>query len=104
MLHPDIAVVEIGGPLGHGLVAKALIPKGTITWALGPDDIVLPPDSPRLEEPGLKAELPRHAYQNPRGFWVFCRDEARYMNHSCEPNTSSIGSLCDIAVRDIQPG
>ena len=57
MLHPDIAVVEIGGPLGHGLVARNLIPRGTITWALGPDDLVLPPDSPRLQEPELKAEL-----------------------------------------------
>lgn len=104
MLHPDIAVVDIGGPLGHGLVARNRIPKGTITWSLGPKDIVLAPGSPELDDPVLAAELPRHAYVDRKGRYVFCRDEARFMNHSCAPTTTSIGSLCDIALRDIEAG
>jgi hypothetical protein len=104
MMHPDIAIVEVGGPLGHGVVATALIPRGTIIWTLGPNDIVLPPGAPELADPELQAELPRHAYVDAKGRLVFCRDAGRYMNHSCEPTTTSIGTLCDIALRDIRPG
>ncbi len=104
MMHPDIAVVDLGGALGHGVVATSLIPRGTIIWSLGPKDIVLKPGAPELEQPELKAELPRHAYTDARGRLVFCRDAGRYMNHSCEPTTTSIGSVCDLALRDIAPG
>lgn len=104
MMHPDITVVEIGGPLGHGVIATSLIPRGTIIWSLGPKDVVLLPGAPELARPELQAEIPRHAYTDAWGRMIFCRDEGRYMNHSCDPTTTSVGSLCDVALRDIHAG
>ncbi len=33
MVHPDIELRFINETVGHGLVARRLIPRGTITWA-----------------------------------------------------------------------
>jgi len=32
MIHPDTEVRFINDEIGYGVVAKKLIPKGTITW------------------------------------------------------------------------
>lgn len=37
------------------------------------------------------------------GKWVLFKPPARFVNHSCDPNTNS-KSECDIAVRDIKEG
>lgn len=34
MIHPDTEIKFIDKEIGPGLVAKKLIPKGTITWAM----------------------------------------------------------------------
>ena len=34
MIHPDTELQYINNEIGYGVVAKKLIPKGTITWVL----------------------------------------------------------------------
>jgi hypothetical protein len=38
------------------------------------------------------------------GTYVLCSDNAKFMNHSDEPNVDSGGVTEDVALRDIQPG
>jgi len=99
---------------GLGLFADQFIPKGTRMWEF--DARV----DRRFDETHLAglAEAERdallvHCYVNPRsGLYVFCGDDARYWNHSDEPNSVDIGfdegivngEGITIAARDIQPG
>jgi SET domain-containing protein len=99
---------------GLGLFADQFIPQGTRIWEY--DERV---DS-RFDEQrliGLSDEeqeaLLAHTYVNPRtGLYVYCGDNARYLNHSDNPNTDDVGfdeglvngEGVTIAARDIQPG
>jgi SET domain-containing protein len=99
---------------GLGLFADQFIPKGTRMWEF--DERV----DRRFDEAHLTS-LPEaereavlmHCYVNPRsGLYVFCGDDARYWNHSDEPNSEDIGfdegivngEGITIAARDIQRG
>ena len=96
---------------GTGLFADEVIPAGTRTWEFMPGydvrftrrEIDALPETPRNE-------LLRYVYHNERsGQFVYCLDNARFMNHSLCPNTQSIyppdGSEgYDIAIRDIEMG
>ena len=99
---------------GLGLFADEFIPRGTRIWEF--DDRV---DS-RFDDTRLagmsEAEqeaLLAHSYVNPRtNLYVYCGDNARYLNHSDTPNVDDIGfdeglvngEGITVAARDIQPG
>jgi uncharacterized protein len=99
---------------GLGLFADQFIPKGTRIWEY--DEAV----DGRFDDSRLSVlsederdELLKQTYVNPRTkLYVFCGDDARYMNHSDKPNTEDIGydeglvngEGVTIAARDIQPG
>jgi SET domain-containing protein len=99
---------------GLGLFADQFIPKGTRIWQYDErvdsrfDDSRLAGLSEAEQEALLK-----HAYVNPRTLlYVFCGDDARYLNHSDSPNTEDIGydeglvngEGITVAARDIHPG
>jgi SET domain-containing protein len=99
---------------GLGLFADEFIPKGTVIWRFdgGVDR--------RYEESQLAAlpaeeqeRLFTFCYVNPgTRLYVYCGDNARYINHSEQPNTDDLGfeegefegEGVTIAARDIQPG
>lgn len=99
---------------GLGLFADQFIPKGTRMWEF--DERV----DRRFDETYLAglAEAEReallmHCYVNPRsGLYVFCGDDARYWNHSDQPNSEDVGfdegivngEGVSIAARDIHAG
>jgi SET domain-containing protein len=99
---------------GLGLFADQLIPRGTRIWQF--DEAV----DGRFDDSRLAGlsqdeqnDLLRHTYVNPRTLlYVVCGDDARYMNHSDDPNTVDIGydeglvngEGITVAARDIQPG
>lgn len=99
---------------GLGLFAAQFIPKGTRIWEFNEEV-----DS-RFDESALvglsEAEqeaLLTKTYVNPNTeLYVLCGDDARYINHSDNPNTEDIGydegivngEGVTIAARDIQPG
>lgn len=99
---------------GLGLFADQFIAKGTRMWEF--DERV----DRRFDEAHLtglseadREALLLHCYINPlSGLYVYCGDDARYWNHSDEPNSEDIGfdegivngEGVTIAARDIQPG
>jgi uncharacterized protein len=99
---------------GLGLFAEEFILKGTVVWRFdGRVD--------RRYNEGQLVALPEEeqdrlrtfCYLNPRTrLYVYCGDNARYINHSEQPNTKDLGfeegvfegEGITIAARDIQPG
>ncbi|OGC52058.1 hypothetical protein A2982_02455 [candidate division WWE3 bacterium RIFCSPLOWO2_01_FULL_39_13] len=96
---------------GIGLFADQFIPKETPVWKFMPGfDLVISKDQiQNLSEPARKQFL-KYAYFNPEtSKYILCFDDARFSNHSNNPNTISVDSFddeegVDVAARDIQEG
>ncbi len=96
---------------GLGLFAAQFIPIGTVIWtfAEGVDQSISADRVRALDNPARKS-LMKYAYLNlQRKCYILCADDARFLNHSDDPNIESTkpdngeeGS--DIACRDIQAG
>ena len=99
---------------GLGLFADEFILEGTVVWRF--DQRV----DRRYDESQLAA-LPKEdqerlrtfCYLNPRTrLYVYCGDNARYINHADQPNTKDLGfeegvfegEGITVAARDIEPG
>jgi hypothetical protein len=104
MLHPHTEIRFISADIGHGVVATALIPKGTIVWALdGLDQILAPAREQALPEV-LRGLVQKYAFVDGRGQRILCWDHARFVNHSCRANCFGPGLDFELAIRDIHPG
>ncbi|MES2503370.1 MAG: SET domain-containing protein [Myxococcota bacterium] len=96
---------------GVGLFADEFIPQGKVTWksTSGFDLKCTPKELEILSEPS-KENFFRYSYLSKRsGLYVLCFDNARFFNHSFEPNILDADSMesdegVDIAARDIYPG
>lgn len=104
MMHPHTRVQFIGDEVGHGVVATAFIPKGTITWVQDPLDRVFTRTEVLSLPEQAQALIEYFAFRNARGEMVLCWDHARYVNHSFRSNCLSTAYDFEIAIRDIQPG
>jgi hypothetical protein len=104
MMHPHTKVQFISDEVGHGVVATAFIPKGTITWVQDPLDRVFSPAEVRSLPEASQQQLEYFAFRNARGSMVLCWDHARYVNHSFRSNCLSTVYDFEVAVRDIEPG
>ena len=69
-------------------------------------DVVIEYDLEELtkEEFDNLPEAERHFTAKRDGGYVLFVPPARYVNHSCEPNTTSVDMKYDVAVRDIKKG
>ncbi|MEK7102921.1 MAG: SET domain-containing protein [Patescibacteria group bacterium] len=96
---------------GIGLFANQNIPKGTAIWKFqgGFDLSIYASELSTLSEPA-KEQFLNYAYLNPKtNKYILCFDDARFFNHSDDPNCIEIESLEDgeginIAARDILEG
>lgn len=104
MMHPDTKLEWISGEKGFGVVATALIPKGTITWVQDELDIVFPPDKPEDLKPLTRELFEKFSFRNNKGEYILCWDIAKYMNHSFRSNCLSTAYNFEVAIRDIQKG
>lgn len=104
MIHPSTELRFIDDHIGYGVFATAFIPRGTIIWALDAFDRVLSPGEVLALPDLLRAQVERYGYVNAAGDFILCWDFGRYMNHSCQPSSRSVGAAFEIAIRDIQPG
>lgn len=93
---------------GTGLFADQFIPKGTIVWRFDPG-IDLKFKQEEISE--LDGSMYDHLYlSTTTGLYLFCNDDAKYMNHSLKPTLDGVelgdteGEGGDIAIRDIEPG
>ena len=94
---------------GIGLFADQFIPKGTVTWRYEPgfDQDISDEVLQSLSEPA-RDQVIKYSYVDPRsGYRVLCSDDARFYNHSDDPNTGTNPDNPvseDLALRDIQIG
>jgi hypothetical protein len=97
---------------GIGVFADQFIAKGTPTWKFTPglDQLLSREVIDAVPEP-MKSALLRYSYLDKKtGLYIYCLDNARFVNHADDANTTgdyppSEGIFGrDIATRDIQPG
>ncbi len=97
---------------GIGVFADEFIPRGTPTWKFTPglDQLLSREVVEAIAEP-MKSALLRYSYLDRKtGLYIYCLDNARFVNHADDANTRGdypdsaniFGQ--DIATRDIQPG
>ena len=104
MIHPKTELRFISNDIGHGVVATAFIPAGTITWALDNLDREFSPDTFKGMDALYQNILETYTFRNNNGNLVLCWDNGRYVNHSFNSNCLSTAYDFEIAVRDIHPG
>jgi hypothetical protein len=104
MVHPDTTLVWIDDVVGHGVIATAPIPRGTLVWAQDRMDQSFHPAELDAMTPVLRVPVERYSYRDHTGQMVLCWDLAKYFNHSCEANCLGLDFPFEIAVRDIAPG
>ncbi|HXV37719.1 MAG TPA: SET domain-containing protein [Myxococcota bacterium] len=97
---------------GIGLFADEFIPKGTPVWKLVRDfDIILTPEQIASLSDAAREQFIHYGHLDIfTGEHVLCADNARFLNHSDDPNvccyllpTPNDEDL-DVAVRDIEKG
>ncbi len=104
MLHPNTVLKFVNDDCGYGVYANKNIPKGTIIYVKDELDIELNPQKFSLLNPKLQEHMLTYAYLNNNGNLVLSWDNAKYVNHSCSPNTMLTAYGFDIVVRDIKEG
>lgn len=96
---------------GTGIFANQFIPKDTLIWKFKPGfDLEIDMDRITILPEPAKKQFLKYAYLNPQtNKYILCFDDARFFNHSDNPNCidtsypDSFGGI-DIAARDIQMG
>lgn len=104
MLHPDTQSHTFDPSIGQGVRATKKIPRGTVVWVRDALDIVIRRPQRRLLPAEMRPVLDRLGYQDHEGNWTLCWDNAKYVNHSCDPTMRGVGPDAMIAVRDILQG
>jgi len=104
MMHPDTEIRFISEEIGYGVVAKKIIPKGTITWVQDELDQIYTPKQVGEMEKLSQQMIDKYTFRNNKGNFVLCWDLAKYVNHSFMSNCISTAYDFEIAVRDILPG
>ncbi len=104
MIHPHTELRLINPVIGHGLIATARIPKGTITWVRDELDQCFTPAEVRAKSRVYRDVLEKYCFVDGRGRAVLCWDLARFVNHCCNATCLSAGYDFEIAVRDIEIG
>jgi hypothetical protein len=90
---------------GKGLIARDLIPAGTLVWALKRGfDVELTKAQFEDLAPNARDQVARYIYTDVlTGNYILCSDDAKYMNHSDTPNTRTEGRQT-VASSQIEPG
>jgi hypothetical protein len=103
MIHPDTILRQINDRIGLGVVVTRPIPRGTIVWLRDALDQVISPERAAALPEQVKFHLDLYGYQEDDNI-VLLWDNGRFVNHSCQPSTISIGSFAQVARRDLDPG
>ena len=92
---------------GIGLFADEFIPEGRAIWIFHPGFDQRWPSSALTDLPEpARAQLEHYGYTNMVGDLVLCADDARFFNHSSDPNTKDVAGSEEgitVAARDIFP-
>lgn len=104
MIHPATELRLASPEIGHGVFATAPIARGTIVWVLCRFDLRFTPGEAAALPPAYRPIVDRYAYTDGKGDRILCWDNARFMNHSCDPPMLGLGGDYEIAIRDIDTG
>lgn len=99
-------VVKPSNISGLGLFADEDIPKGSIIWRFNPiiDKIIPHTDLENLNVNCIN-QIKKYAYIDVHHFGlVLCGDDARFLNHSTEPNCNDSMDNITFTIRDIKKG
>ena len=90
---------------GTGVFTPFFIPAGTLIWSLEPevDWELTEEDIERFPE-AYQEKIRSYCYLDEKGSFILCGDNARFMNHSEEPNCDDSPEGATITLRDIEPG
>ena len=90
---------------GTGVYTPQPIKKGTVLWEFheGVDWHIAPEDLAQFPEP-YQSRFRMYCFRVPEGHYVFCGDNAKFMNHSDTPNCDDPAGAYTVANRDIETG
>ena len=91
---------------GMGSMAGEFISKGTVIWKFQENFDVKIDDLQFKQLPKLAKEFVLHFgyYSKKEGGYILCMDNAKYTNHSKNPNMKMVDEIYSIATRDIMEG
>lgn len=94
---------------GLGLIAHQRIPVGTVVWEFQPGfDLEFTEDDLNQLSEAARRQVLHYCtgdFCPTRRVWTLSGDDARFTNHSDDPNTqNSDGGQCTVAVREIRVG
>lgn len=91
---------------GIGLFLAEFVPKGTVVWRFTPGlDIEIPEETLLTMGEPAREEIEKYAYRLTKtGPYILLADNARFLNHSNEPNLAASSVAMDVAIRDINAG
>ena len=91
---------------GTEVFADEFVPKGKIIWKFQENFDVRLNNSQFKELPKIAQEYMKHFgyYSQKEGGWILCMDNAKYTNHSNDPNMKMIDEINSIAIKDIKKG
>jgi SET domain-containing protein len=90
---------------GVGLFSASDLPAQHVIWEYsdGVDWRIAPSELMLFPEP-FQSRLRHYLYQEDSGLYVLCGDNAKYMNHSDEPNCDDTGGEYTVTRRAIRAG
>src|SRR5258708_33962703 len=91
---------------GVGLFAAQFVSKGTKTWKLKPKvDLVITASEDKKLAKIFRKNIDHHIYRCKfTKKWIFCTDDAGFMNHSSKPNIRTVRRMYDVSLRVITKG
>ncbi len=91
---------------GIGLFADQFIPKGTAVWKFMPGfDLLMTEEEIKKLSGPAKEQFYNYAYLDKKhSKYLLCSDDARFFNHSDNPNCDERMDDITTAMRDIQSG
>jgi hypothetical protein len=101
MIHPKTEIKYIDDLVGYGVVAKAFIPKGTITWVLDEFDRKFTQKEFEAFDSTYQDILKTYSYRDNNGEFVLCWDNTRFVNHSFNVNCLTTAYDFELSIRDI---
>lgn len=87
-----------------GLYAAEDVPKGTEVWKMDSFfDVTLENSFVESMTDEARMYVKKYSYLTPKGVWIMHIDDARFLNHSDDPNLVDYEQTT-VALRDIQAG